>query len=49
VAKSYHDLEVMGLLYTRRDMGVFINKDIESKCREECKRRLINRMHEVVS
>ena len=31
VAKSYRDLEVMGYLYTRRGMGVFINKDIQKK------------------
>ena len=49
VAKSYRDLEVMGLLYTRRGMGVFINKNVESKCREECRRRIINRLHEVTS
>lgn len=49
VAKSYRDLEVMGLLYTRRRMGVFINKNILSKCRERCKLRLINRLHEVTS
>lgn len=49
VAKAYRDLEVMGLLYTRRGMGVFINKNIEHKCRETCKRRLINRLHEVTS
>lgn len=49
VAKAYRDLEVMGLLYTRRGMGVFINKGIEAKCREECRRRIIRRFHEVVS
>ena len=49
VAKSYRDLEVMGLLYTRRGMGVFINKNIENKCREECRKRIIDRLHEVVS
>lgn len=27
VAKSYRDLEVMGMVYTRRGMGVFISKD----------------------
>lgn len=27
VAKSYRDLEVMGILYTRRGMGVFVDKD----------------------
>lgn len=49
VAKAYRDLEVMGLLYTRRGMGVFVNKGIEGKCREECRRRIIGRLHEVVA
>lgn len=49
VAKAYRDLEVMGLLYTRRGMGVFVNKGIEAKCREECRKRIIGRMHEVVA
>lgn len=49
VAKAYRDLEVMGLLYTRRGMGVFINKGIEAKCREECRRKIIMRLHEVVA
>jgi len=49
VAKAYRDLEVMGLLYTRRGMGVFVNKGIEVKCREDCRRRIIGRLHEVVA
>jgi GntR family transcriptional regulator len=49
VAKAYRDLEVMGLLYTRRGMGVFVNKGIEGKCREDCRRRIICRMHEVIA
>ena len=49
VAKSYRDLEVMGLLYTRRGMGVFVNKNIDAKCREECRKRIICRLHEVVA
>ncbi len=49
VAKAYRDLEVMGLLYTRRGMGVFVNKGIENKCREDCRKRIISRMHEVVA
>ena len=49
VAKAYRDLEVMGLIYTRRGMGVYIQKGIEAKCREECRRRIILRLHEVVS
>lgn len=49
VAKAYRDLEVMGLLYTRRGMGVFVNKGVENKCREECRKRIIGRIHEVVA
>jgi len=49
VAKAYRDLEVMGLLYTRRGMGVFVSKGIEAKCRERCRKRIIGRMHEVVA
>ena len=49
VAKSYRDLEVMGLVYTRRGMGVYINKGVEAKCREECHVKIIKRMHEVVA
>lgn len=49
VAKAYRDLEVMGLLFTRRGMGVFINKGVENKCREECRKRIIGRLHEVVA
>ena len=49
VAKAYRDLEVMGFLYTRRGMGVFINKGVQAKCRDECRRRITIRLHEVVS
>lgn len=49
VAKAYRDLEVMGLLYTRRGMGVFINKGVESKCRDDVRRRLVGRLHEVTA
>ena len=49
VVKCYRDLEVMGLVYTRRGMGVFINKGIQAKCKEECRKRTIARLHEVVS
>jgi GntR family transcriptional regulator len=49
VAKSYRDLEVMGIVYTRRGMGVFINKGAEAKCKEDTRQRIIGRMHEVVS
>jgi GntR family transcriptional regulator len=47
VAKCYRDLEVMGLLYARRGMGVFVQRNVEAKCREQCRKRIIGRLHEV--
>ncbi|HOE64895.1 MAG TPA: GntR family transcriptional regulator [Candidatus Hydrogenedentes bacterium] len=49
VAKAYRDLEVMGLLYTRRGMGVFVNKGVDARCREDCRKRVFGRLHEVVA
>lgn len=49
IAKSYRDLEVMGIVYTRRGMGVFINKGIDMKVKETCRRRIVGRLHEVVA
>ena len=49
VAKAYRDLEVMGIVYTRRGMGIFINNNIQAKCRQECRKEIIARMHEVVA
>ncbi len=49
IAKAYRDLEVMGLLYTRRGLGVFIEKDVQSMCKEECTKKILTRFHEVVS
>lgn len=47
VAKAYRDLEVMGLLYTRRGMGVYINKGVQNACKERCLHRIVARLHEV--
>ncbi len=49
VAKSYRDLEVRGLIYTRRGVGVFVEKGARAKCREECGKRIVDRLHEVVA
>lgn len=49
VAKAYRDLEIMGLVYTRRGMGIFIKDGVEDKCRTECYREIICKMHEVVA
>ena len=49
VAKAYRDLEIMGLVYTRRGMGIFIRDGVEEKCRAECYRDIICKIHEVVA
>ncbi len=47
VAKAYRDLEVMGLVYTRRGMGVYINKGVQATCRESCGLQIAQKLHEV--
>ena len=49
VAKAYRDLQVMGLIYSRRGMGVFVNRGVGKKCRDECHRHIIGRIHEVAA
>ena len=51
VARSYHDLEKMGLVCVRHGLGVFINKNTEAKCREDCRRRriIIGRLYKDVA
>jgi len=49
VAKAYRDLEIMGLVYTRRGMGVFIRDGVAEKCRAECYREVACKMHEAVA
>lgn len=49
VAKSYRDLEVMGYVYTRRGMGVFIQKNIRANCIKDCQKYIAQKMFEVVS
>ena len=48
VAKAYRDLEVMGLIFTRRGMGCFIEKGVRDRCKEVCHTRIAKRVHEVV-
>lgn len=47
VAKAYRDLEVMGLVYTRRGMGVYINKGVQAQCRKDCQAILAQRAFEI--
>ncbi len=49
VSKAYRDLEVMGLVSSRRGMGVFVKKGIQRACSERCRLKVIGRLHEVIS
>lgn len=49
VAKAYRDLEVMGIVYTRRGMGVYIAPGADAKCREKCLAHLVERLHTVTA
>lgn len=47
VAKAYRDLEVMGLVYTRRGMGVYVERNVVKRCQEICLNRIAERIYEV--
>ena len=47
VAKAYRDLEVMGIVFTRRGMGVYVAPGVEKKCRENCLKSVTSRVYEV--
>lgn len=49
IAKAYRDLEVLGIVYTRRGMGVYINKGAEVKCRDTVRSQVVRSIHEAVS
>lgn len=49
VAKAYRDLEVMGLVYTRRGMGVYITQEAEARCRDRVRSEIAARLYEAVS
>lgn len=48
VAKAYRDLEVMGLLYTRRGMGVYVRAEGVHRGRVRVREQLATKIFEVV-
>jgi GntR family transcriptional regulator len=48
VGKAYRDLEVMGLVFTRRGMGVYVADGALKICRERCYSGIVSRLHEAV-
>ena len=49
VVKAYRDLEVKGLIRTRRGLGCYIKEGVQSKCRKVCRERINKRLYEIVS
>lgn len=49
ITRAYRDLEVMGIVYTRRGMGVYITEGAERKCRETVRGEVVSRIYEAVS
>ena len=48
VAKAYRDLEMLGLVYGRRGMGVFVSKGgVRAKCQDVCAAEIAQKLHEV--
>ncbi len=47
IGKAYRDLEVMGLVYARRGMGVYVAKNARKICRDRCYSTIVSRIHEV--
>ncbi len=44
----FRDLEVMGLIYTRRGMGCFVKENVVNQCKRVCRNRINKRVYEVV-
>ena len=49
VAKAYRDLEVMGLVYTRRGRGIYVNKGVQGRCNDKARTEIVTRAFEVCS
>lgn len=47
VAKAFRDLEVMGIVFTRRGMGVYISKDAQERCRKNCRGMLARKTFQI--
>lgn len=49
VSKAYRDLVVMGLLATKRGLGVFIKEDVIDQCREVSRKTVMRHFFEASS
>ncbi|MBX3180403.1 MAG: GntR family transcriptional regulator [Candidatus Hydrogenedentes bacterium] len=49
VAKAYRDLEITGLVYSRRGMGIFVRDGVAAKCKSDCHEDIAQKMHTVIA
>ena len=49
VAKAYRDLQLMGWVSARRNMGIFVTKGCEERCREDVRQRIVQQVFQVVA
>lgn len=47
VSKAYRELEILGLIYTRRGLGCFVKEGAQPICQEICRKEIATRLHEV--
>lgn len=47
VSKAYRELDILGLIYTRRGLGCFVKEGAPAACREICRKEIATRIHEV--
>jgi GntR family transcriptional regulator len=49
IAKAYRDLEVMGVTYTRRGMGVYVKDDAQKQCQVRVRSEILTHLHQVIA
>ncbi len=49
VAKAYRDLQLMGWVTARRNMGIFVTRGCEQRCRDDVRHRLTEQLFQAVA
>ncbi len=49
VAKAYRDLQLMGWVSARRNMGIFVTRGCEERCRDDVRQRIAQQLFQAVT
>ncbi|MFO7774949.1 MAG: GntR family transcriptional regulator [Candidatus Hydrogenedentota bacterium] len=49
VAKAYRDLQLMGWVSARRNMGIFVTRGCEQRCRDDVRARIAQQIFQAVT